>query len=436
VETVVSKIGRAEVGTDPMGPELADVFVILRPPEGWRKASSRAELASRMAAFLAGVPGAQFSFSQPIELRMNELVAGVRADLAVRIHGPDLQVLRAKAEEAQAILREVPGAAGAQVEVVKGLPYLEIVPRREEAARRGVSTAAVLRAVEALGGIPAADLFEGEWRVPARVVLPAEVRDDPRALAAVPVVGEDGVSAPLGEVATIREVEGPAQVSRTGGSRTISVQCDVEGRDLGSFVEEARERLDARLDLPPGVRLEFGGQFEHYERARNRLALVVPAVLLLVLLLLRASLGSFRSALLVYSGIPFAAVGGVLALAARGMPLSISAAVGFIALFGVAVLNGLVLVSFVQQLAAEGRPHRESIEEGCRIRLRPVLITALVATLGFLPMAVSTEAGAEVQRPLATVVIGGLLTSTLLTLGVLPALLLLLGRFRPAPAGV
>jgi cobalt-zinc-cadmium resistance protein CzcA len=428
VETVVSKIGRAEVGNDPMGPELADVFVILKPREGWKRASSRSELAGLMAAFLAGVPGAQFSFSQPIELRMNELAAGVRADLAARIHGPDLEVLRAKAEEAQAVLRGIPGATGAQVEVVKGLPYLEVVPRRDEAARRGVSTAAVLRTVEALGGLPAADLFEGEWRVPVRVVLPAEVRDDARALAAVPVVGEGGVSAPLGEVATIREIEGPAQVSRLGGSRTVSVQCDVEGRDLGSFVAEARRRLAEGVDLPPGYRLEFGGQFEHYERARNRLAIVVPAVLLLVLLLLRASLGAFRPAVLVYSGIPFAAVGGVLALASRGMPLSISAAVGFIALFGVAVLNGLVLVSFVQQLSAEGHPWREAVAEGCRVRLRPVLITALVATLGFLPMAVSTEPGAEVQRPLATVVIGGLVTSTLLTLGVLPALLLLLGR--------
>ena len=428
VETVVSKIGRAEVANDPMGPELADVFVMLKPREGWKKADSRAALAKRMAEALETLPGAQCSFSQPIELRMNELVAGVRADLAVRIHGPDLEVLREKADAVQAVLRDVPGAAGAQVEVVKGFPYLDIVPRREEAARRGVSAAAVLQTVEAMGGVAAGDLFEGEWRVPVRVALPAGVRDDPRALAALPVVGADGASAPLGEVAEIREAEGPAQVSRLGGSRTVSVQCDVEGRDLGSFVAEARQRLAAGVPLPPGYRFEFGGQFEHYERARDRLAIVVPAVLLLVLLLLRASLGSFRAAALVYSGIPFAAAGGVLALQARGMPLSISAAVGFIALFGVAVLNGLVLVSFVQALADEGRAPRDAIEEGCMVRLRPVLTTALVATLGFLPMAISDSAGAEVQRPLATVVIGGVATSTLLTLGVLPALLLRFGR--------
>jgi len=434
VETVVSKIGRAEVAYDPMGPELADVFVMLRPRQGWKRAGNRAELAARIGEALAKVPGAQHSFSQPIELRMNEFVAGVRADLAVRVHGPDMETLRKAAEEVQAVLREVPGVDGTPaVEVVKGLPYLEVRPDRAAAAASGVDAAAILEVVECMGGVTVADVLEGDWRVPLVVILPEDVRTDRAALEALPVAGADGTAVPLSRVAEIREVEGPAQVSRLAGSRTISVSCDVAGRDLGSFVADARSRIESRVRLLPGYHFEYGGQFENFERARRRLSVVVPVVLAIVLGLLAWSFGALAPAFLVFSGVPLAAVGGVLALHLRGLHFSISAAVGFIALFGVAVLNGLVLVSFVRDLAARGTQWRAAVEEGCLARLRPVLTTALVASLGFLPMALSTGPGAEVQRPLATVVIGGLLTSTALTLLVLPALLLLAGPGRSRP---
>lgn len=423
VQDVVSKTGRAEIATDPMGVNISDVIITLQDPDGWKRAGSKAELEGLMAEELEKVPGMVFSFSQPIELRVNELIAGVRSDLAIKIYGEELDVLAAEAEEVVAAVSRLPGATGFKAQQVEGLPQLQITVIPEQLARAGINSADVMRTVEALGGVVATELLEGQRRFALAVRFPESARRDPETIGLLLVSAPSGERVPLGQLARVEVVEGPAEIGHEDGSRLIVVEGNVRGRDIGSFVADVRGLFErGRLTLPPGYRVDFGGQFENLERGTRRLMLVVPLSLALIFLLLFTTFNSVRQAALVFTGIPLAAVGGVLALLLRGMPFSISAGVGFIALFGVAVLNGVVLVSYINELRSAGRPLEEAVREGGMIRLRPVLTTALVASLGFLPMALSRGAGAEVQRPLATVVIGGLITSTLLTLLVLPLL--------------
>jgi len=429
VAHVWSRCGTAEVATDPMGVELTDVFISLRPRDRWKRARTQADLVEALHRELRDMPGQRLIFTQPIEMRMNEMISGLRADVAVKIFGDDFAVLVAKAREVEAALRAVPGCADPSTEQITGQPVLRVRVDRDQAARYGLPARDVLRIVEAAGGIHLGEVVEGQLRFPLVARLPDRALADPAALGSVLVSTPAGERVPLSRLASLEVGEGPSTITREWGRRRITVQCNVRGRDVGSFVDEARARIARTVKLPPGrYRIEWGGSFEQLERARLRLALVVPLALLLVFVLLRASLGSSRLALLVFTGVPLAATGGVLALWVRGMPFSMSAAVGFIALSGVAVLNGLVMVTFIRQMRLGGSPPAEAVVEGSLVRLRPVLMTALVAALGFIPMALATGMGAEVQRPLATVVIGGIASSTLLTLLVLPVLY---GWFEP-----
>jgi len=423
IKTVVSKTGRAEIATDAMGPEMSDVFVELKPHEHWNRVHSRAELETAVAEEARKIPGLTFTFSQPIELRVNELVAGVRSDIAIRIYGEDLDILTREADEVLKAVQKLRGASDFKVQQVSGLPSLEIVVDQEKIARFGINSGDVMEVIEAIGGIQTSQVLEGQRRFDLVLKLPESSAHDVKSIANLLVSAPHGERVPLGDLAAMREIEGPAEISHLNGSRLIVVEGNIRGRDIGSFVSDVRKLFDEkRVTLPPGYRPEFGGQFENLERARTRLMLVVPVSLFLIFLLLFTSFNSLRQALLVFTGVPLAAVGGIISLLMRGMPFSISAGVGFIALFGVAVLNGLVMVSYINNLRQEGRPLTEAITLGAMTRLRPVLMTALVASLGFIPMAISTGSGAEVQRPLATVVIGGLVSSTILTLVVLPVL--------------
>ncbi len=443
VDFVFAKIGTAEIATDPIPPPIADVFAIMKPRREWPDPKRpKREVLHELEDELSILPGNAYEFTQPIAMRFNELIAGVRSDVAVKLFGDDLEGLLAKAHEIQEILEGVPGAADVKTEQVTGLPMMTIEVDRAQAARFGLTTSEVQEVIRtALAGTVAGEVFEGDRRFEIVVRLEKSVREDLDGLASLPVpVRASSPSryatampafhapgqaefVPLGMLASIRLEEGPNQVSRENGKRRIVVQANVRGRDLGGFVADAQRRVRESVELDSGTWIEWGGQFENLIAARQRLAVVVPAALLLIFVLLSAAFRSASDALLVFSGVPLALTGGVLALAARGLPLSITAGVGFIALSGVAVLNGLVMVTFVRQLRAQGAAWREAIERGCRTRLRPVLMTALVASLGFVPMAIATGTGAEVQRPLATVVIGGILSSTFLTLVVLPALL-------------
>ena len=423
IESVVSKTGRAEIATDPMGVNISDIFVMLKPSDGWTKADDKAELEEKMAAALAKIPGMVVSFSQPIELRVNELVAGVRSDLAVKIYGDDLDQLSGLANRAVAELSKLDGATGFKAQQLEGLPQLEIRVLPDQLARYGINSAEVMEVVESIGGTEVTQILEGQRRFALTVRFPDEVRQTPEGIANLLVSAPGGERVPLGTIAQVGTVDGPAEISHENGSRLIIIEGNVRGRDIGGFVADVRALFEGgKIALPTGYRVEFGGQFENLERATRRLMLVVPLSLLLIFLLLFATFNSLRQAALVFTGIPLATVGGVFALLLRGMPFSISAGVGFIALFGVAVLNGVVMVSYINELRQQGRPLDLAVREGGMTRLRPVLMTALVASLGFIPMAISGGAGAEVQRPLATVVIGGLVTSTLLTLLVLPLL--------------
>ena len=434
VATIVSKTGRADIATDPEGVNTSDVLVMLKPLSGWKRATSRADLETKIADELAKIPGLAFGFSQPIEMRVNELIAGVKSDIGIQIFGDDVDVLRRKADDVVAAVSKIPGATDFKAQQVTGLPGLEIVVEPEKLARYGINASDVMELVEAIGGLQATVVQEGQRRFDLVVKVSAEASRDKAAIANLLVSAPGGERVPLGSLCRIEEVEGPAEISHLNSSRLIVVQGDVRGRDVGSFVDEARRLFtDGKVSLPTGYRVEFGGQFENLARARARLTIVVPASLFLIFLLLFTTFKSIREALLVFTGIPLATVGGVFALLARGMPFSISAGVGFIALFGVAVLNGLVLESYVNKLRAEGRSVAEAVREGALTRLRPVLMTALVASLGFIPMAISSGSGAEVQRPLATVVIGGLISSTILTLLVLPLLYGIFVRDRPRP---
>ena len=424
VKTVISKTGRAEVATDPMGVEISDVFVSLKPHSEWTTVSSREELIKKMSEKLEReVPDGVFSFSQPIEMRVAELISGVRSDVAIKLYGDDLDTLR---ETGEKIVRTVGGVSGAEdvkLEATSGLPQLQIKPDRAAVARYGLNIEDVNDMVESIvAGKLAGQVFEGEQRFNLVVRLNEESGRDIETIKNLLLTSPTGARVPLSQIAEIKLVEGPAQISREDTRRRIGVELNVRGRDIGSFVEEAQAKIQKEVNLPPGYYLKWGGTFENLQRATERLLIVVPIALFLIFVLLFTTFGSVKQAILIYTGIPFAIVGGVFALALRGMPFSISAGVGFIALFGVAVLNGVVMVSYINELREQGKSVLDAVREGAQTRLRPVLMTALVASLGFIPMAMATSAGAEVQRPLATVVIGGLVTSTLLTLLILPTL--------------
>ncbi len=421
--TVISRTGRAEIATDPMGVDFSDVYVMLKPQEGWTRATDQAELVAEMEEELSRrVPGVNYAFSQPIELRVNELIEGVRSDVALFLYGEDLDELKRAGDRIVAVLTRVDGAQDVKAEKLAGLPMLEVAVDRGAISRLGMDARDVLDAVETLGGRPAGEVLVGQRRFALQVRFPEAVRADPEAVGRVLVGRAGGTRVPLAQVASLRVEEGPVQIGRENVQRRLTIEMNVRGRDVAGFVAEAEQRIDTEVELPEGILLDWGGSFENLKEAASRLSMLVPLVLLLIFVLLQANFRSGRVTLLVYANVPLAITGGLVALFVRGLPLSISAAVGFIALFGVAVMNGVVLVSCIRDLHSGGRSALEAARMGAERRLRPVLMTALVAALGFLPMALSTSAGAEVQRPLATVVIGGLVTSTLLTLLVLPAL--------------
>ncbi|HET9233696.1 MAG TPA: efflux RND transporter permease subunit, partial [Candidatus Eisenbacteria bacterium] len=430
IERVWTRTGTAEVATDPMGVELSDVFITLTDRGVWSKADSQEELVGKMEDMLSSMPGMRAVFTQPIEMRVNEMVAGVRADVAVKLFGDDFEVLKAKAREIENAMRATRGGVDVFTEQLTGQPVLEIEVDREAIARHGIPVRDVLDAVEMLGNRKVGTLQEGDRRFPIAMRLDDRYRTDEDAIGRILVSSVAGDRIPLSRLTTIRRTEGPATISREWSKRRIVVQANVRGRDVGSFVSEIRDRIAENVELPPGYYVRFGGQFEHLKRAETRLSIVVPIALATILGLLYLTFRSASDAIRVFSGVPLAAVGGILALLLRGLPFSISAAVGFIALSGVSVLNALVLVSTYRQLRTEGRDVEDALTQAADQRLRPVLMTALVASLGFVPMALNTGIGAEVQRPLATVVVGGVISSTLLTLFVLPALYLLTDRRR------
>ena len=425
VKTIVSKCGAPAVATDSMSLNQCDIFVMLNPIDEWKSGMSKEELIEAMSKKLESeVPGAaSFGFMQPIEMRVNELIAGTRGDVAVKLFGDDLEVLAKKGEEIERVLAKINGAEETKAEVTTGLPQLQIKPDRAAIARYGLNVEDVNDLVEAIfAGKKAGEVFEGEQRFDIVLRLNENASQTVDSVRNLLLTAPNGQRVPLAEVADISLVEGAAQISREDTRRRIVVSTNVRDRDIASFVEEARAKIEKEIQLPPGYYLKWGGTFENLERATGTLLIVVPIALFLIFVMLFSTFNSAKQALMIYTGIPFAIVGGVIALALRGMPFSISAGVGFIALFGVAVLNGVVMVSFINHLHEEGKSVLDAVNEGAMTRLRPVLMTALVASLGFIPMALATSAGAEVQRPLATVVIGGLITSTLLTLLILPTL--------------
>jgi cobalt-zinc-cadmium resistance protein CzcA len=422
VESVVCKTGRPEIANDPMTVNLTDVVVSLKPPGTWRFSKKEDLVSAIETALEAEVPANAYSFSQPIELRVAELVAGVKSDVGISLYGDDLATLRQKAEEIAKVLTKVPGAADVQAEQTGGLPYLRIIVNRGAISRFGINARDVLDAVAVIGGKEVGQVFEGQRRFPLQVRLGAEWRTDLERLKQVKVADPHGRHIPLEQLAEFRLEDGPAQISRDAIRRRTLIQCNVRGRDLAGFVADAQSTVERDVKLPPGYSLAWGGQFKNLAEASKRLAIAVPLALFMIFALLHLSLGSPRLAALIFLNVPMAATGGVFALWLRGLPFSISAGVGFIALFGVAVLNGVVLVTYIVELRKSGATPQAAAFDGAMMRLRPVLMTALVAMLGFIPMAISSSSGAEVQRPLATVVIGGLVTSSMLTLFVLPAI--------------
>jgi cobalt-zinc-cadmium resistance protein CzcA len=450
VETFFTRTGTAEVATDPMPPSTSDGFVMLKPRLDWPDPSKpKSKLVEEIERAAQEIPGSNYEFSQPIQMRFNELISGVRSDVGIKIFGDDLETLLQSSRQVQAAIQNIPGATDVKTEQIGGLPVLTVKLDRQALSRYGLSVGDVQNLVEiAIGGKSVGKLFEGDRRFNITVRLPEHLRGNLEAIRAIPIPlppVEDAVPGairtswispsagqmryvPLSSVATIDAGPGPNQISRENGKRRIVVTANVRDRDLGSFVSEAQQAVAEKVKLPSSYWIVWGGQFEQLVSATKRLTIVVPIALLLVFLLLFMSVGSVADALLVFSGVPLALTGGIAALLLRGIPLSISAGVGFIALSGVAVLNGLVIIAFIDRLRSEGRSLLEAVEQGAAARLRPVLMTALVASLGFVPMAIATGAGAEVQRPLATVVIGGIISSTILTLLVLPALYALFRR--------
>jgi len=424
VDKVFARIGTAEVATDPMPPNVADNFVILKPRSQWPNPSrTKAELVEAMEQSLAELPGNNYEFTQPIQMRFNELISGVRADLGIKVFGDDLDQLVFTANDILKVVQGIEGAADTRVEQVTGLPTLSVIPKRTALGRYGLNVVELQDWVSAaIGGESAGVLYEGDRRFELIVRLPETLRRDIERLKFLPVPLSNGDYVPLEELATLDISPAPAQISRENGKRRIVVTANVRGRDLGSFVTEVKKQVSENVKIPPGYWLNYGGTFEQLESASERLTLVVPITLLVIIGILVMAFGSLKDALIIFSGVPLALTGGVLSLYFRGMPLSISAGVGFIALSGVAVLNGLVMLAFIRDLWHEKGDLIYAVTEGAMVRLRPVLMTALVASLGFIPMALNTGTGAEVQRPLATVVIGGIISSTLLTLFVLPVL--------------
>jgi cobalt-zinc-cadmium resistance protein CzcA len=423
VAHVWSRVGTAEVATDPMGVELTDLFITLKPRDRWHKAGTQAELTELIEKELRTIPGQRIEFSQPIELRLNEMISGVRSDLAVKIFGDDLEVLKSKAAEVERVLKAIAGNADVSAEQITGQPILQVKVRQEELARYGLTAKAVLDLVESVGSKPLGEVVEGQLRFPLVVHLPERWRTSPETIGSMLVAAPSGERIPLSRLASVEVVQGASTIIREWQQRRIVVRANVRGRDLGSFVDEAQRKVSAEVQLPTGrYHFAWGGQFEHYERARNRLLIVVPAAVLLVFALLFLTYRNVVDSLRVFTGVPFGWVGGIVALWLRDMPFSISAAVGFIALSGVAVLDDMILVSYVRQLRRKGLTVDEAVRQAAITRLRPVLMTTLVASLGFLPMAFSTDMGAEVQRPLATVVIGGVLGAMLMSLLVLRVL--------------
>jgi heavy metal efflux system protein len=440
VAYMFSKTGTAEVGTDPMPPNISDSFIILKPRDKWPAGvTGKDEVIERLEAKLKPLVGSAFEISQPIELRFNELIAGVRGDIAIKLYGDDLDAMSEAGAKVAAVLNTVPGAADVKVEQTEGFPQLDVKFDRDAIARYGLTLKDVTDTVAAaLGGREAGIVFEGDRRFDIVVRLPNVGRDDLDAVGALPVMlPQEGASVPLSAVASFSFSEGLNQVSRDNGQRRVVVQANVRGNDLGSFIDEAQSKVAAQVKLPPGSFIEWGGQFENLQAATQRLSIVIPIIFAAIFAILFVALGGARPAIAVYSAIPLGLAGGIFALALSGLPFSVSAAVGFIAVSGVVVLNGLVMMSTINDLIASGLATQNAIRDGAVQRLRPVLMTAVVASLGFVPMAIATGQGAEVQKPLAIVVIGGLITSTILTLFVLPAIsqLLLKGRHTQHETG-
>ena len=420
-----SRVGTAEVATDPMGTEITDVFITLHPREKWRRAGTQVELVELLEKEFRAIPGQKGEFSQPIEMRMNEMTSGVRADLGIKLYGDDFDVLTAKAAEIERVLKGIDGSADVRVEQMTGQPVLQIRVRQDEIARYGIPAKAVTDVIRSVGTLSVAEVVEGQLRFPLVVRLPERWRGNPAAIGSILVATPSGERVPLSRLADLRVVEGPNTITREWGQRRITITSNIRGRDMGTFVAEAKRKVGEKVELPKGrYRLEWGGQFENYERARDRLMIVVPVAVVLILVLLYFTYHNLVDALRVFTGVPFGWVGGILALWLRDMPLSISAIIGFIALSGVAVLDDMILVSYVRQLRQKGVPVQDAVRQASLTRLRPVLMTTLVASLGFLPMAFSTGQGAEVQRPLATVVIGGVIGAMVMSLLVLRVLYL------------
>jgi len=426
VQHVWSRIGTAEIATDPMGVELTDLFITLKPRDRWKKAHTQAELTELIEREIRDQPGQKMSFSQPIELRINEMISGVRADVAVKLFGDDLNILKDKAGEIERVLKTIDGNADVNTEQVTGQPVLQVQINQEEIARYGVPSKSVLDLIESVGSRPLGDVVEGQLRFPLVVRLPERLRASPEAIGAILVSTPSGEHIPMSRLATIQVIEGPSTITREWGLRRITVTANIRGRDMGSFVAEAQKKMKEQVTLPPGrYHLDWGGQFEHYESARKRLMIVVPLAVVLIFILLYLTYHNVVDALRVFTGVPLGWVGGIIALWLRGMPFSISAAIGFIAMSGVAVLDDMILVSYIRQLRAKGLARDEAVRKAAVTRLRPVLMTTLVASLGFLPMAFSTGMGAEVQRPLATVVIGGVISAMIMSLLVIRVLYVL-----------
>ncbi|MBI5214159.1 MAG: efflux RND transporter permease subunit [Ignavibacteriae bacterium] len=423
VEFVVGRLGRPDIATDPMGVNLSDIYVTLKPKSEWKTAGTKEELVEKMVEELKHIPGVNYNITQPIAMRVDELVSGVKSDIAIKLFGTDLNMLKEKADRIADVVRTVNGAVDVSIEQTSGQTYLNIYVDRDAIARYGLNVADVQRVIEiAIGGKTATEMFEGQARFAVLVRYPENNRGDIQSIENTLVSLPGGGNVPLKQVARIVAEEGPVQVSREYGQRRIVIECNVRGTDIGTFVAEAKKKIESSVQLPTGYYITWGGQFENQQSAMQRLTIVLPLSIFIIFVLLFTTFGNIRHSMLILLNLPFALSGGIFALLLRDLNLSVSASIGFIALFGVAVLNGIVLISYINQLVKEGHDLNIAIIKGASDRLRPVLMTALVASLGFIPMALSHGTGAEVQRPLATVVIGGLVTSTLLTLFVLPIL--------------
>ncbi|MGH7223064.1 MAG: efflux RND transporter permease subunit, partial [Gemmataceae bacterium] len=438
IEHIWSRVGGPEVATDAGSIEESDMFITLKPRDKWKRAKTQDELVAQMEKTVDDIPGQIVAFTQPIEMRINEMISGARADIALKLYCENIdkpveQVIDELVETGRAlekVLRDIDGCADLGHKQIDGLPILRVHIKQDQIARYNIPAEAVLDLIESLGGKVVGNVIEGQLPFPLLVRLPERIRQSPESIAAIPVATSSGERIPLSRLADVQMVSGPKIIFREWGKRLLTVQCNVRGRDMGSFVAEARDKIAEKVELPDGYRIDWGGQFENMERAQKRLMIVVPAALAMIVVLLYLTYRNVVDTLFVFASVPFACVGGVLTLWARAMPISVSAAVGFITLSGVSVLNGMILVSFLRNLLSTGVPAWMAVEKSCRTCLRTVLMTALVASVGFIPMATSTGMGAEVQRPLATVVIGGVMTSTVFTLFVLPVLYLF-GRDDP-----